>query len=139
LYSGVVSSFIILLSIIFKTQHWPGAAILLTIGVALFSLVYVPLLFIDKQKYASTGIQKFSNICIVLAMFIIVVGFLFKSLHWPGAGIAIYLGHLVLIILIPTLYIRADKEKDALRKLNFYNEVVILVLLFALSLFLWLL
>jgi hypothetical protein len=135
---GAVASCLLLIGILMKSLHWPGAAIIITVSVVLFAAFYSPLLLIDKNKFAQSGIQRFTNWCIMAAMSIISVAFLFKTLHWPGAGIGIYVGHIILLILIPIMYYRAANEKDEVKKLNFYNEAVMLVILTAFSLFIWL-
>jgi hypothetical protein len=134
--SGLVSSFIVMIGVLFKIMHWPGASIAMTIGVGLFAAIYSISLFIDKQKFAKTASQKSSNVFVLLAMITISVGFLFKVMHWPGAGVIIYISNFALLILIPVVLIKAAKEADAVKRLNSYNEGIILILLLAFSLFL---
>lgn len=47
--SGVMTSMMALLGMLFKIQHWPGAGILLTIGIAGFALIFIP--SYAKYKY----------------------------------------------------------------------------------------
>jgi len=136
LVSGVVSSAIVLIGVLFKIMHWPGASIALTIGVVMFAAVYVLLLFSEKQRYATTAIQKVSNYFVLIAMALISVGFLFKMMHWPGAGVIIYISNFALLALIPVSFIKASKELEQLKKINFYNETVVLILLLSFSLLL---
>jgi hypothetical protein len=136
LISGVVSSIIVLIGVLFKIMHWPGASVVLLIGIVIFAAVYSLSLFIDKQKLASTKTQKISNVFVMLAMVLISVGFLFKILHWPGAGIVIYLSNAALLVLIPIIFIKASKETETVKKLNFYIESIVIVLLLAFSIFL---
>ncbi len=135
---GIISSFLVLIGVAIKFMHWPGAGILLTIGCVLFALVYAPLLYINKSKIAITKYQKFVNIMALLAMMLIVTGFLFKIQHWPGAGIGLVAGNCLLLILIPVLFIHGSKETDVVKKMNFFNEAIIIVLLASFSLFMWL-
>jgi hypothetical protein len=136
LISGVVSSIIVLIGVLFKIMHWPGANVALTVGIVIFAVVYALLLFIDKQKLASTKIQKLSNFFVMLAMIIISAGFLFKMQHWPGAGVLVYISNVALFVLIPIIFINASKETNAVKKLNFYNESIVIVFLLAFSLLL---
>lgn len=135
---GLVSAFLILLGVGFKFQHWPGAGIMLTLGAALFALVYSILLWIDKNKIAQNSYQKFVNLMTMLTMLIIMVGFLFKVQHWPGAGIGIYAGHFLLLLMIPILFVQASRETDPVKKLNFNHIAIMLVILTAFSFFIWL-
>jgi len=40
--SGALSLSLIPLGILFKLMHWPAAGVLLTVGIILFSVVFVP-------------------------------------------------------------------------------------------------
>ena len=133
---GILSSLLILVGVIFKALHWPGAAIILLLGVVAFAAIYAILLFIDRQKHAKTAISKTSNVFVLLAMVLISVGFIFKTLHWPGAGVLIYISNFALLALIPIKYLQASKEDDEQKKQNYYNEAIVITLLLAFSLFL---
>jgi len=135
---GVISSFLLLIGVAMKFEHWPGAGIVITIAAVLFAFGYAVLLYIDKNALAINDFQKFVNLLTMIAMIIIMIGFVFKFQHWPGARIGLYAGHLMLIALIPTLFIHASKESDPVKKLNFNNEAILLVMLTAFSFFIWL-
>jgi hypothetical protein len=136
LISGVVSSIIVFIGALFKIMHWPGAGVALTLGITLFAAVYALLLFEEKQKFATTIIHKVSNVFVMLAMVLISLGFLFKMMHWPGAGVMIYISNVALFVLIPVIFIKASKETDDIKRLNSYNEAIVLILLIAFSLLL---
>ena len=135
---GVVSSFLLLVGVAMKFEHWPGAAIVMTLAVVLFAFGYSVLLMIDKNVFAQNSLQKTVNLMTMLSMTIIMIAFLFKFQHWPGARIGIYAGHLLLLVMIPILFMHASKETDSVKKLNFNNEAILLVLLTAFSFFIWL-
>ncbi len=70
----------------FKIMHWPGANVMLLLGITIASLVFLPLLFILKTKEANStrdkivlGVATFFGMLISLAT-------LFKVLHWPYAN-----------------------------------------------------
>lgn len=133
---GVISSILILVGVIFKTQHWPGAGVILMLGIVAFAAVYAILLFLDRQKNAKSSIAKTSNLFVLLAMVLISVGFLFKMQHWHGAGVIIYISNLALLLLIPIKYLQAAKEKDNAKSTNFYNEAFVITIVLGFSLFL---
>jgi hypothetical protein len=136
LISGVVSSIIVFIGVLFKIMHWPGAGVAITLGIVLFVVAYSLLLFIDKQEFATTSMQKVSNVFVLIAMVLISLGFLFKMQHWPGAGVLIYISNVALFVLIPVSFIKASKETEPGKKLNFNNEAIVLILLLAFSLLL---
>lgn len=99
--TGAISVVGFIIGSFFKVMHWPGANVMLLLGIGLASLVFLPLLFILKTREANSrrdkmvlGVGTFFGILISLAT-------LFKILHWPGANnmwIA-SLGILVLVFL----------------------------------------
>ena len=133
---GIISSLLILVGVIFKTQHWPGAGVILMLGIVAFAAIYAILLFIDRQKSLKSSIAKTSNLFVLLAMVLISVGFLFKMQHWPGAGVIIYVCNVALLALIPIKYLQAAKEKDKVKSTNFYNEAFVITIVLGFSLFL---
>jgi len=136
--TGTISCFLFLFGFILKVMHWPGAGITLTISAALFVFGYSILLFIDKNKIAQNDFQKFVNIMTLLTMMIVMVSFLFKVMHWPGAGIGIYASHFLLLAMIPVLFLQASRETDPVKKLNFSNIAILFVFLTTSSFFIWL-
>ena len=135
---GVISSFLFLFGVAMKFEHWPGAGIVITLAAVLFAFGYSVLLMIDKNVFAQNSFQKLVNLMTMISMTIIMIAFVFKAQHWPGARIGIYAGHLLLLAMIPILFLHASKESDPAKKLNFNNEAILLVLLTGFSFFIWL-
>lgn len=48
--TGAVSASLTCLGILFKIMHWPGASIMLVLGMGILALVYIPVL--TKYLYA---------------------------------------------------------------------------------------
>jgi hypothetical protein len=51
--SGAFSSSLTGLGVLFKIQHWPGASLLLVLGLGIFSILFIPSLtkyLFDKSK-----------------------------------------------------------------------------------------
>jgi hypothetical protein len=135
---GVISSFLLLVGVAMKFEHWPGASVLIILSVVLFAFGYSVLLMIDKNAFAQNSFQKTVNLMTMLSMSIIMIAFLFKATHWQYARYGLYAGHLLLLAMIPLLFMHASKESDPVKKLNFNNEAIMLVLLTAFSFFIWL-
>jgi len=138
LISGAISCCLFFLGAVLKILHWPGAGVALTLSIALFAFSFSPLLMVDRNKLTRDGYQKFVNLATMIIMVLASVAFLFKAMHWPGAGILIGVANLLLVVMIPVLFIHASKESDPVKKLNFYNEAILLVMVTAFSLYLWL-
>lgn len=121
-----------------KGLHWPGAGVVITVAVATFALGYAILFCLDKNKSAQTGLEKFSNVMAMLTMIIVSVSFLFKAMHWPGAGVGINTAHLFLLVMIVVLYIQGSKETDPGKKLHLDSSAIILTFITAISIYIWL-
>lgn len=137
LWLGLASSGFFFISVFMKALHLPGAASLM-VAAAIIFIGYSTMLYIDKNQLATTSFQKTVNLISMLAMMIVMVCFIFKAMHWCGANVAIYVGHLCLLILIPILFIQGSEETDPVRKLNAYNSAIILVILTGFSFYIWL-
>jgi hypothetical protein len=135
--AGFVSALLFIIGILMKMMHWPGASVVITVSVALFALGYSVLLCLDKNKIAQTSLDKFANVMTMVTMIIVIVAFLFKAMHWPGAGILIYAAHIVLLAMITVLFLQGSKEPDTVKKLHYNNMAIILTIITAISLFLW--
>jgi len=97
--SGLFSSVIFLFGILFKVQHWPGASILITVGLLMLGLLFLPsLVFLKVSEDRKEGNKPAYILGLFAGIFYIAV-FLFKMMHWPGASIFIFLG-LILIVAI---------------------------------------
>lgn len=127
LISGAAASALLFLGLIFKFMHWPGAGMMLVLGVVLLSLVFLPLMFTLKIKEQQQtkdkvviGIGTFSAILISM-------GIMFKVMHWPGANLMISAAFLILLLLFLPVYffmgIRNPETK--------VNTIVSSVLIFA--------
>lgn len=102
--TGFLGGFGYILGVLFKIQHWPGAGVLLTLGLGILSLAFLPSLLISKcldepnKKMIPVWIIAFSSI------FLWVLGMLFKIMHWPGASIMLLIGTLSVVVLAIPLY-----------------------------------
>jgi hypothetical protein len=135
--TGVISTILLLIGIFFKTQHWPLSGVLMTVSLVSFALGYAVLLFMDKSKTVQTGIDKFANVMVMLTMIIVSISFLFKIMHWPGAGIGIWAAHIILIVMIVVLYVQGSKQTDPVKKLHIDSSAIILTLMTAISAYIW--
>lgn len=127
LVTGGVSSALLFVGLVFKFMHWPGAGIILVLGVTILSLIFLPLMFtlkIKEQQHAKDkviiGIGTFSAILISL-------GILFKVMHWPGANVMVSSAFLILVLFfLPIYYFTGIRNPETK-----INTVVSSVLIFA--------
>src|SRR6056297_1222131 len=90
-----------LLGAIFKLVHWPGASILLVIGGGGLAVLLMIWFFIGK----STDFKY------LLALYFVVMllGILFKLMHWPGANMLLRAGYVLSFIMAGVLLIGKKK------------------------------
>ncbi len=102
----------------FKIQHWPGAAILMMFGTFIFAFFYLPLFTVESWKTKETKKLKWLLFFQNFIVLIFSVGFLFKIMHWPGAGIFYFSNNFILLfIVVPFgLYHLAKARKTSLNK-----------------------
>ncbi len=96
--SGCVAAILIAVATFFKLMHWPGANISLILVSISFLFFYLPLWLINELKQG----RKLTTFYQFILLFITGLSLLFKTLHWPGAGIIfnIWIG-LTLYVVFP--------------------------------------
>jgi len=86
--SGGVSTVLFLFGCFFKLMHWPGASVLLVLGIVLMSLVFLPLAVLLMGKEPSNTTQDrivLSTGTITGILYAMAV--LFTIMHWPGSSV----------------------------------------------------
>jgi len=124
--SGVIIINIFMFGALFKVQHWPGAGILITLGLGLFCLMFLPMAFI--QSYNGNG-KKYKQLYIAgfVCAFITFVGAMFKIQHWPGAGWFLLVGiPLPFVYFLPVYVYHHNKSKEK-SMLNFLGVMFMMV------------
>lgn len=99
LVSGTISAAFLSVGIFFKFMHWPGAGMMLVLGITLASLVFLPLLFTLKMREKQKSKDKLILGIGMLAAITMSMGILFKIMHWPGANM-MGLGSVILMIAV---------------------------------------
>jgi len=118
--SGLLTAFLLLIGNIFKTFHWPGAALIITLSIILFAFGFIPLhtvkTFNSENTLASKMRITFGNILAATA----VIGVLFKIMYWPMANILMTSSISLFVIgYIPLNVIKALRsEKDITDKIR---------------------
>ena len=125
--SGTTSAFAFLLGSMFKIQHWPGAGILLLLGIITFSFVFLPLMYVFKTRDNASkrdkvvfGIGTLLGIMYCLSM-------LFQMMHWPGARI-LWISTLMIgfFVFLPLYFLTGIRQPETK-----FNTIVSSILLVA--------
>lgn len=84
--SGTFSAAAMILGILFKFMHWPGASALIVLGIGISSFIFLPLLFTLKLKEQQDPKDKIGLALITVSGILLCLSVLFKVMHWPGAN-----------------------------------------------------
>lgn len=125
--SGYISSMMILIGSFFKFQHWPGANVLILLGVFFMTVLFLPLLFILKFKSTEENNRSvvLSIIGFVSAV-LISSGVLFRVLHWPGARMMTVIGCVLLVFAYLPIYILSI-YKNTTNKINATATIILII------------
>ncbi|HPS46209.1 MAG TPA: hypothetical protein PKZ21_03475 [Bacteroidales bacterium] len=124
--SGIVIINIFVVGALFKIQHWPGAGILITLGLGLFSFGFMPLAFIQSYK-GNGGKYKSLYIAGFICAFICFLGALFKIQHWQGAGWFLLIGVPLPFLYFLPLYINYHNKSKEKSSVNFLGVMFLMV------------
>jgi len=123
---GFITTMIIFAGAVLKINHWPGAAILLTIGLVTMVWVFLPLALMNNYKADSLKENLTLYIVTYITCFVVFTAMLFKIQHWPFAGILLTIAlPLPYVVFLPVFLSVTSKKKN----FNIYNVVFVLSLL----------
>jgi cation transport ATPase len=112
--SGVTAIILIILGVTFKTMHWPGAGIIIVLGLAFFSLIFIPLNIVLKFQDDKESSNRIIMTIGMLTASAASIGVLFKIMHWPYANILMFSSLLVFtLVFIPIYFVTKYKDPDS--------------------------
>lgn len=116
--SSIVAAFCVLLldfGITFRINHWTGANILLTLGLAGFAIIFISMFWLHKSKQPNFDKVMYTGGALGLMTF--ALGTLLKLQHWKGAPILLSLSPVFLfLIYFPKYIIRASSNLESKRR-----------------------
>ncbi len=120
IYGGVISLSLIALGTVFKIFHWPGAAPALLLGFFILCFMFFPsalyLNYTAQRKGLGTNLSAFAGGTILM------LGVLFKVMHWPGTPMLLILGFGILLgILVPLLLFTKLRENIPAKEKTTYT------------------
>jgi len=119
---GITSSAIIIIGCILKAFHLQGAAVMLTSGFLLFSLIFMPLIILSQLKE-----KKLIHAIAGLFLSTLIIGVLFKIMHWPFANFLISWSVTISLFGITPIYIISNyytKTDDTFTKENRMQNIL---------------
>jgi hypothetical protein len=120
---------IALVGTLFKLQHWPGAGILLTVGLSSLAMLYFPMGF----YFLTNKSEKIAAAVSGLFLSYVPLGILFKVQHWPGASVMLTVSMVTVPMVYLALFFMRKKAKPD--SLPFYNSMLLRITFLILILF----
>lgn len=131
---------LLIVGVLFKSMHWPGASIFIILASGALSVYVLFVAKIMKFQVLTTAEQLSifgsKSKLIGLSTSILIIGLLFKMLHWPGAGVMLLVGlcSIALICLIYMISFLKNKEEIKITPPLFFITISLCVLFLGLSL-----
>ena len=123
--SGTISVAAFIAGSFCRTMYWPGASILLTLGIGTFSFLFLPLLFIIKAREVKAASDKIVIAIGATVGILFSVAILFTVQHWPGGNILLFgtIG-VAAFVLLPSYFFTGIRRPET--KLNTILMTIIL-------------
>jgi hypothetical protein len=123
---GVITVITVFAGAIFKVNHYPGAGVMITTGLASLVLLFLPLALVNHYRSEEGGKNLSLYIVTYITCFVVFTAMLFKLMHWPYAGVLLTIAlPFPYVIFLPVFVAVTSKEKN----FNIYSTVFVLLLL----------
>ena len=127
--NAVVASVLFLIGSLFKTSHWPGADVILVAGIAGL-IIFLVLLIVSLRGNKTGGMEQFTRIFAAVALIVVLLAFLFKTLHLAGAQKLLWIGDVGIFLSFVFFLIDGFLEKDPVKwALKFITAFFIVILI----------
>jgi hypothetical protein len=108
-------------------MHWPGAGMLMMLGMVLVCLIFIPVLIASKLKSKEIQFPVYIYVTGFIGLIVYLLGFLFKVMHWPGASILLSAGTILIIIISFPQYVFKVYKNESHISNSFIYLVIVLV------------
>ncbi len=96
----VLFLFLIILAIWFRSQRWPFSGTLFQIGYGGLGLISLLSSFTFLKKYNHIPFLKYAGFSASIVLFVVSIGILWKTVHWPMADIIVVIGLVTFILFL---------------------------------------
>lgn len=123
---GAVGTLLLFTGILFKFNHWPGAGISIFLGALTVVLGFLPLFFIVLHKEQEEKMSPIFSIAGYFTISLLVLGPLFKIMHWPGASALLFFGPMLLaVVFIPLYLVQVFRRSQKLKANAGYMLIIV--------------
>ncbi|MBE0674927.1 MAG: hypothetical protein IH591_09730 [Bacteroidales bacterium] len=129
---GLTVALLLFAGVAFKMNHFPGAGIILTVGVFTLAMIFMPLALISSFRSEGDGSMRLLYIVTWITCFVVFTAMLFKIMHWPGAGKLLMVALPFPFVVFLPVYLYTTNR---ITGFSIYNTVFVLLLLGLMSVF----
>jgi hypothetical protein len=125
--TGALSTFMLTAGIILKYAHMPGAAVHITLGIGIATMIFIPFVCIFKIREKQGAADKW--LWTIGSVFGAALAFstLFKVQHWPGANMLGSLSLAILLLLFLPVYFLSGIRNPASRINTIVSSVFVVM------------
>lgn len=107
---GIMTAYLMMAGTLCKVMHWPGANIILVLGSALFSFVFLPIALLNSyREMKQYGLLHWVTFIVFGSG---MLSILFKVMHWPGSNMLLQLCFpLPFVLFLPVYLYQTRHEK----------------------------
>jgi Zn-dependent membrane protease YugP len=105
-------------------MHWPGASVMIIMGAFSFAFIFIPFLIFIKFKEVSFLFDNFIYSIGIALGTILMIGFIFKLMHWPWATILMLSSIVIFNFVYIPLYFISRLKREELKFNTVVNSVV---------------
>lgn len=122
---GIISALSVILGVLFKIQHWPGASLLLIIGLILMAITVLPgMAYLDLIS-EQNRIGKLQSASGYISAILLSLATLVKIMHWPAFQELYYSGLFLLLMIFLPLYTWKNYKISENKILAFAKSLII--------------
>ncbi|MCK5341983.1 MAG: hypothetical protein KAR20_01185, partial [Candidatus Heimdallarchaeota archaeon] len=131
---GIIAPSLLLGSLFIKWQHLPGAGLLITFGLFLLGVIFIPVYVMVKIRDTRENKKKVNTSLYIIGMItgiLFLAAALFKIQHIPGGGILIIISTATaLVAFLPAMILNVIRDKE--NQLQSFSNLVFALCFFAL-------
>jgi len=121
---GFIGGLLFMIGVLFKIQHFPGAALLIFSGLGTIALLLLPLIIVLKAK--TTAINKTVFTIGIISLMVFLIGLILKIQHWPGATTLLTVGSATLVLIFVPAFYNLEVAKSEKPRADFIFGIIAL-------------
>ena len=110
--SAFLAALFFTLGVVFKVQHWPGAAVILSLAAICGVFLFLPVLLADKLREAENRSKKIIYVLGAVGLICYVAGFFCRIQHWPLSTILLMCGLVIIFFMVFPWYTVITWKED---------------------------